>query len=87
MNSRESADLDNYITGHYGEDAFGPCEDTQILLERREKQLARVLRTARRDGDVLRDLAKVLFGQHSLSQSGIIRMFDQYMELARREDI
>ena len=47
------------------------------LLARREKQLKRVLRTARRDGDALRDIAQWLIGNHNLSQAGMIRMLYQ----------
>ena len=47
MNQKEKIDLDNYITGHYGEDAFSPCEDIEILLARREKQLKRMITEAR----------------------------------------
>ena len=47
MNKQDRNDLDNYITGHYGEDQMSPCEETEILLDRREKQLKRVIHSAR----------------------------------------
>ena len=47
------------------------------LLARREKQLARVLLTARQDGDALRDVGKFMIGKHNLSTAGIIRMIYQ----------
>ena len=47
MNKQDRNDLDNYITGHYGEDQMSPCEETEILLDRREKQLKRMITEAR----------------------------------------
>ena len=47
MNKQDRNDLDNYITGHYGEDQMSPCEETEILLDRRDKQLKRVIYSAR----------------------------------------